>query len=104
MERIIIDDYLDKNVYDMLYKMYQSAKTGSDVKRTMFDYDPTPEIAELIYLFSHKRNYDKLAKFIHTAATPPNYHHRIHDEAEFKIMSAIVYIGPEKATRHYILY
>ena len=39
----------------MLYKMYQSAKAGSDVKRTMFDYDPTPEIAELIYLFSHKR-------------------------------------------------
>jgi len=97
MERIIIDNYLDKNVYDMLYKMYQDTTTESDVKRTLFDYDPTPEIAELIHLFGYKRKYNDLAKFIHTAATPPNYHHKIHDEAEFKIMSAIVYIGPEKA-------
>ena len=97
MKTIVIDDYLDKDVYDMMYKMYQNTKAGSDVKRTMFDYDPTPQIADLINEFNNKREYDKLAKFIHTAATPPNYHHKVHDEAEFKIMSAIVYIGPEKA-------
>ena len=49
--------------------MYQSTKAGSDVKRTMFDHDPTPQIADLINEFTNKREYDKLAKFIHTAAT-----------------------------------
>ena len=59
MKTIVIDDYLDKGLYDMLYKMYQSTKVGDDVKRTMFDHDPTPQIADLINEFTNKREYDK---------------------------------------------
>lgn len=97
MKTLVIDSYLPHETHYMLYKMYQNTEVESDVKRTMFDYDPTPQIADLINQFDSTREYTKLAKFIHTAATPPNYHHKIHDEAEFKIMSAIVYIGPDKA-------
>ena len=87
MKTIVIDDYLDKDVYDMLYKMYQSTKAGSDVKRTMFDHDPTPQIADLINEFTNKREYDKLAKFIHTA-----------DYVCYCLYRT------RKGTRHYILY
>lgn len=94
---IVRDNFLPQNTFNLLYNKYQECTSKNEVQREFFSYDPTPEIAEFINYFHKKRGYRKLGKFIHTAATPPNFHHKIHDEAEFKIMSAIVYIGPEKS-------
>ena len=98
MTKIIVrDNFLPQNTFNLLYHKYQECTSKNEVQREIFSYDPTPQIAEFINHFEKKRGYKKLGKFIHTAATPPNFHHKIHDEAEFKIMSAIVYIGPEKS-------
>lgn len=91
------DNFLPGDVYSMLYEKYKATADNNEVQREFFDYDPTPQIAEFINYFDKKRGYNKLGKFIHTAATPPNFYHKKHDEAEFKIMSAIVYIAPEKS-------
>jgi hypothetical protein len=96
MTQIIVrDNFLSGEVYSMLYGKYKSTVVKEKVERYFFDYDPTPEISQYLNFFTKKRGYNKLAKFIHTAATPPNFYHKMHDEAEFKIMSAIVYIAPE---------
>lgn len=94
---IVKDNYLPQQTFSLLYSKYQQSQQQKEVAREFFDYDPTPDIAHYINYFDRKRGYNKLGKFIHTAATPPNFHHPKHYEAEFKIMSAIVYIGPEEA-------
>ena len=97
MEIIIRDNYLSQQTFSLLYTHYQKVQLKKEVDRKFFLSDPTPDIAHYINYFNKKRGYNKLGKFIHTAATPPNFHHPKHYEAEFKIMSAIVYIGPEEA-------
>lgn len=97
MEIIIRDNYLPQQTFSLLYTHYQKVQLKKEVDRKFFLSDPTPDIAHYINYFNKKRGYNKLGKFIHTAATPPNFHHPKHYEAEFKIMSAIVYIGPEEA-------
>jgi len=94
---IVKDNYLPQQTFSLLYTHYQKVQLKKEVDRKFFSSDPTPDIAEFINYFDKKRGYNKLGKFIHTAATPPNFHHPKHYEAEFKIMSAIVYIGPEEA-------
>ena len=94
MELIVRDNYLPPKTFNLLYSKYQECQQKKEIQRDFFDYDPTPEIGHLINHFHEKRGYRKLAKFIHTAATPPNFQHPLHDEADFKIMSAVVYIGP----------
>ena len=97
MKIIIKDDFLHQDTYNSLYKKYMTTEIKDEVQREFFDYDPTPEIAQYINEFDKHRPYEKLGRFIHTAATPSNFHHKKHDEAEFKIMSAIVYIAPKKS-------
>jgi hypothetical protein len=93
---IVEDDFLPETTYNALKLLYK--KNYSDhVEREIFRYDPTPQIAEYIDRFTDKRPYVELGKFIHTASTPPNFNHPVHDEADFKIMSAIVYIAPEES-------
>ena len=94
---IVKDNYLPEDTFNMLYNKYQQCQHKDKIDREFFDYDPTPDIANFINYFDRKRGYKKLGKFIHTAATPPNFNHPKHCEAEFKIMSAIIYVGPEKA-------
>lgn len=93
---IVIDDFLPSDTFSMLSCMYRINDTN-EVDRYIFKHDPTPQIAEFINYFDKKRGYETLGKFIHTASTPPNFTHKIHDEAEFKIMSAVVYIGPKQS-------
>jgi hypothetical protein len=97
MQIIIRDNYLPQQTFSLLYTHYQKVQLKKGVEREFFSSDPTPEIAKFINYFDKKREYNQLGKFIHTAATPPNFVHPKHYEAEFKIMSAIIYIGPEKA-------
>jgi hypothetical protein len=97
MTQIIVeDDFLPETVYWSLANLYEK-NTTRDVKRHIFEYDPTPQIAKYIDRFIETRPYIKLGKFIHTASTPPNFNHPVHDEADFKIMSAIVYIAPKES-------
>lgn len=94
-EIIIRDNFLPQDTYDMLYRKYSETAVSDQVQREIFKYDPTPQIASFLHQFNRYRKYEQLGKFIHTAATPPRFHHAKHCEAEFKIMSAIVYIAPE---------
>jgi len=98
VEFYIRDNYLPQDTYEMLYGKYMRTQLkDNEVHREFFDYDPTPEIANYINFFNKKRGYKKLAKWIHTAATPSNFQHKVHCDADFKIMSAIVYIAPEES-------
>ena len=94
---IVKDNYLPPKTFNLLYNKYQECQQKNEIIREFFYQDPTPDIANFINHFDKKRGYRKLGKFIHTAATPPNFDHPKHYEAEFKIMSAIIYVGPEKA-------
>jgi hypothetical protein len=67
-----------------------------NIKREFLDYDPAPEIGEMINWFSEKRGYKSLKKLIHYAATPAKLNHPMHDEAEHKIMSAVLYLTPKE--------
>jgi hypothetical protein len=95
MELFVKDDYLPKDKFNMLLKKAQELTPASEMERYFFKEDPTPEIAEYINYFTKKRDYQTLSKLVHINATPPNFNHPIHDEASFKIMSAIIYLGPE---------
>lgn len=97
MEIIVKDDYLPQDTFNMLYNKSQELNPIDQMERFFFKEDPTPYIAELINHFKRKRGYHSLSKLVHINATPPNFEHPIHDEASFKIMSAIVYLGPEKS-------
>jgi hypothetical protein len=94
---IIIDDFLPQEDFEKLRDRARLQSAAIGVERNFFDHDPTPQIAELLKEFDKHREYDELAKFIHTAATPANFQHPIHYEAEFKIMTAILYLDPEES-------
>tara|TARA_B110000977_G_scaffold193984_1_gene269793 strand:+ start:8503 stop:9000 length:498 start_codon:yes stop_codon:yes gene_type:complete len=97
MTKILIrDNFLSEETYNAILFDARSTKQDGSVSRHWYDYDPTPEIAQFANYFGKKRGYRELARFIHTATTVPNFTHKMHDEAEFKIMSAIIYLSPEK--------
>ena len=74
MTKILIrDNFLSEETYNAILFDARSTKQDGSVSRHWYDYDPTPEIAQFA-----------------------NYFGKIHDEAEFKIMSAIIYLSPEK--------
>ena len=82
---IVKDNYLPAKTFNLLYNKYQECQQKNEIIREFFYEDPTPDIANFINYFDKKRGYRKLGKFIHTAATPPNFDHPKHYEAEFKI-------------------
>jgi len=93
----VIDNYLDKKTFDSFTDELRGIKLEDDeVYRRFFNYDPTPQIGNLIEKFETRRSYGPYKKLIHFAVTPANFIHKEHDEAEFKIMSGIVYLSPEK--------
>ena len=97
MELIVKDNYLSQDKFDYLYNIAQKLQPETEMERSFFDEDPTPELKEYINHFTKKRSYRQLGKLIHINATPPNFDHPLHDEASFKIMSAVIYLGPEKS-------
>ena len=97
LEVIVQDDYLSQDTFNMLYNKSQELNPIDEMERHFFKEDPTPHMADLINCFSKHREYEIPSKLVHINATPPNFEHPIHDEASFKIMSAIVYLGPEES-------
>tara|TARA_B110000902_G_C14262777_1_gene570382 strand:+ start:767 stop:1219 length:453 start_codon:yes stop_codon:yes gene_type:complete len=67
-----------------------------DVNRVMFDHDPIPLAAGLLSEFTTHRPVGNMGKFIHYAVTKADFLHDRHYDADFKIMSAVLYLGPEK--------
>ena len=66
-----------------------------NIIREFLDYDPAPEIGEMINWFTEKRGYTQLKKLIHYAVTPAGLDHPMHHEGDHKIMSAVLYLHPE---------
>lgn len=97
-EYLIIDDFLPPDEFDKICKMAKCVPAPKEdlVQRHFFTEDPTPQVAELLNYFSEKRGYRSLKKFIHYAVTKGDEVHPIHVDAPFKIMSAVLYLHPEK--------
>jgi len=97
----VYKDFLDKSDFNKLkdgivndnFMQYHNFNEGQ--YRRWLDYDPTPQIADKIKEFDKPRSYSELKSFIHYAVTPKNFVHEVHDEANYKIMSAIIYLSPE---------
>lgn len=106
---ICIDNYLpEKEFTELRSKAMQIEYSNYKVTREILKYDFTPQMELLLENFNQredipKRKYSDLKKFIHFAITPANFVHDIHTEAPFKIMSAVLYLGPEenRGTRLY---
>jgi len=96
-QHIVIDDFLDKKTFNKLCDgIVGKEPPKQKVYREWFNYDPTPQIADLFKEFEMVREHDEVKKLIHYAVTPKDFLHPIHDEAEFKLMSAIIYLSPEE--------
>lgn len=104
---LCIDNFLPQDEFEKLrQEALEVPVKENEVARKLFDYDPTPQIKNLIQTFvKASENYDvnmrqcrisNLKKFIHYAITPEHFDHKMHVEAEFKIMSAVLYLGPEE--------
>lgn len=97
----VYKDFLDKSDFNKLRdnilndNLMQYHNFNEGQYRRFLDYDPTPQIAETLKDFNKHRDYNELKKFIHYAVTPKNFVHKVHDEADYKIMSAIIYLSPE---------
>jgi len=104
-----IDNYLSEKEFEWLKSKAMDVNCRSDrVSREILKYDFTPQIELLFKIFEErkdipKREYTNLKKFIHFAVTPANFVHDMHIEAPFKIMSAVLYLGPaeNRGTRLY---
>ena len=97
----VYKDFLDKDTFN---KLKDNILNDEDLNKHDFDtgqyrkflnYDPTPQIADKLKDFDKHRSYEELKSFIHYAVTPKNFIHVVHDEAAYKIMSAIIYLSPE---------
>jgi len=102
---IAVDDFLPTEQFENLRDdALRIAADGDQVQRQIFNHDPTPQIESFIRTFLKAqstsgvriRPHRELKKFIHYAVTPANFNHAMHVEAEFKIMSAVLYLGPEE--------
>lgn len=90
-----VDNFLSEQ--DFEYHCREALKLGEptqEVDRKILDYDPLPKMQDHLKEFDH-REYEELGVFCHYAVTAPNTIHDKHVEAEFKIMSSIVYLSPE---------
>jgi hypothetical protein len=95
---LCFDDYLSPDDFDKHSQAAQALGTPvgdySNIKRHYLDYDPVPQMGELINFFTEKRGYWNLAKQIHYAVTPAGLDHPIHVDNDAKIMSAVLYLYP----------
>jgi len=92
----VIDNFLSDIDFMLITDNMLRIKANDKVERQFFHYDPTPQIADLLKEFPRRRKCTSLKKFIHYAVTPANFTHKVHDEAPFKIMSAVLYLHPEE--------
>ena len=96
-QHIVIDDFLDKKTFNKLCDgIVGKEPPKNKVYREWFDHDPTPQIADFFKEFKETREYSEYKKLIHYAITPARFMHPVHDEAPFKLMSAIIYLSPEE--------
>lgn len=94
-EHLVIDDFLAMDVFKELKNTSNNIQT-EDV-RNFLDYDPI-NIEHLLGYFSNVKPYTgKLDKLIHFSVIKESFMHAIHTDADFKIMTAILYIGPEES-------
>ena len=91
-----IDNYLPKEMFNFLRNDAMMYGEDGDVNRVMFDHDPIPLAAGLLSEFTTHRPVGNMGKFIHYAVTKADFLHDRHYDADFKIMSAVLYLGPEK--------
>lgn len=97
----VYENFLDKSDFNKLkdgivndnFMKYHNFNDGQ--YRKWFDYDPTPQIADTLKDFDKHRDFEELKTFIHYAVTPKKFVHKVHDEAKYKVLSAIIYLSPE---------
>lgn len=103
-EYLCVDDFLSPQKYKALENEFNTISwdLNKDVDRKIEHHDNTPEIFNFMNYFKIKRGYETHKRFIHLTSTKPNLVHPIHVDSEFKIMSAVLYVGENnKGTRLY---
>lgn len=99
-EHLVIDDFLPTEQFEKLKDFSYGIKVEDDFKgvtREFINYDPL-NIEHLLEQFSNVKSYwGKLDKLIHFSVIKKSFMHEMHVDADFKIMTAILYLGPEKS-------
>lgn len=103
---IIIDDFLPEDEFIRLSnhcvrsfeKLPERIHYDYDdqVQRWHLNYDPIAhhDMRQYLEFFDH-REYSTLRNFVNYVKTTPNFVHRMHVEAPFKILSSLLYLSPE---------
>lgn len=92
---LYIDNVLSPDQLAYYYDQAKQVGVDQGVGRKILTSDPIPETAALIDHFEIHRPYKQLGKLIHYAATAANLTHAMHVDAPFKIMTAVLYLGPD---------
>ena len=93
---IIIDDFLPEDELTMRYN--QARKwTSAENDKPCFNYDPLEghDFEQYLEYLPH-RPYSRLEKMVHYARTPLHFRHELHCDIESKVLSAILYLGPDE--------
>ena len=93
---IIIDDFLPDDGHIALYNQARNLTSKRNLK-PLFKYDlfEKYDLEQYLEVLPH-RPYNKLEKLIHYAKTPFHYQNKIHCDIESKILSAVLYLGPNE--------
>ena len=94
---VIIDNFLPRDKFAELNEMALE-KASYDELKPCLDYDPYEghhDFMQYLEVMPH-RPYKSLKKLVHFALTPANTLYKLHCDIESKILSAILYLGPEE--------
>lgn len=98
-EHLVVDDFLPAEQFQELENACLTIHGLNDgnTTRKFIDYDPL-DIEHMLQCFSNVKPYaGELNKLIHFSVIDKEFMHAIHTDADFKIMTAILYIGPKES-------
>ena len=95
---IIIDNALPESELQALYKRAQQMpENDSGISRENLGYDPLVHLnlSQYFDVLPHRKS-NKWQRLTMLTRTQPNVRYPIHCEIDYKLMSAVVYLGPNK--------
>ena len=98
-EHLVVDDFLPTDQFEELKNAsynIQGEDDGNTV-REFINHDPL-NIEHMLERFSNAKPYTgELNRLIHFSVIKKSFMHEMHVDADFKIMTAILYLGPEES-------
>ena len=94
---VIIEDFLPQDKFDDIRELgYNTVNPDGELKPVL-DYDPYDGYHDFEQYLPHipHRPHKSLKKLVHFAMTPANTLYKLHCDIESKVLSAILYLGPD---------